>query len=283
MSASATLASVLAALVLAAAPIWAKPDIHDLGRQCRVGKHSACGKLAKIATEDNDASIRVVAVENLADPSLLAKIAVEDKDASVRFAAVKCLTDLAPYLAVAAIESVDDQALLARIALEASNPAVRTAARGRVTEPALLSQMVGADIKSIRAWTSRDRISFGPTLTVKFNQFGQAVGMQTQKGRSSIPSDDETFLIVEIEFRPSRPFELAASDVQLVPPQFHTGQAFGVSMNGTNWSDPRTAETLTISDEGALFFWVFDIMGRNVDPGRYKVSVSRAEFRLGDR
>src|ERR1035441_33534 len=93
--------SALVTTLLTAVPIWAKPDINDLGRQCRLsGKQSACRMLAKIATEDKDASTRVVAVKNLVDQSVLAKIATEDNNAGVRAAAVEVLA----YLKKTAVE-----------------------------------------------------------------------------------------------------------------------------------------------------------------------------------
>ena len=83
-------------------------------------------KLASIALQSKDGSIRSSAVERLANPSVLAKIALEDESRYVRQDAVEKLTD---------------QSVLARIALEDESPYVRQVAAERLTDQSVLARV----------------------------------------------------------------------------------------------------------------------------------------------
>jgi hypothetical protein len=130
----------LAALLLAATQIWAKPNIPNLGSQCAGGKLNACGELAKIALEDKDALVRKSAVEMLLDQAVLAKLAAGDKEAFVRLAAVQRLTD---------------QGVLAKIAIEDNVQSVCLAAEGKLSNQPMLAK-VALDAKD--ALVRRDAV-----------------------------------------------------------------------------------------------------------------------------
>ena len=81
-------ASALSALVLTAVPIWAKPNISDLARQCdSLGKQKACRALAKLAERDKDTRVRIQAISKLADESVLLRIIEQELFPTVRQAA----------------------------------------------------------------------------------------------------------------------------------------------------------------------------------------------------
>ena len=171
---------MLAAFALAAAPIFAKPNIDKLAQQCKeLKKQNACRELAKLAEQDKDPAVRADAISELSDQSLLAKIALqeenqhariravqkladqlllarvalEDKDGQVRQAAAQKLTDQ-PSLAKVVGETKDlnirtitmrslkDQALLARIALQNDDNTARTVAAAKLSDQPLLTQLV---------------------------------------------------------------------------------------------------------------------------------------------
>jgi hypothetical protein len=150
MRPSTKTALALAALFLTAAPLWARPNISNLARECKAGKQNACAELAKIAVENKDAFVRREAVSQLTDLPLLARIAVEDKTEWVREQAVSELSDqpLLAKIAVedasnrvvnAAVRKLTDQALLAKVALE--SPSIALAATWKLTDQALLARV----------------------------------------------------------------------------------------------------------------------------------------------
>jgi hypothetical protein len=126
------LAVVVASSLIIPGRAAAKSDdkIPALSEKCKTGKQSACRDLAKIATEDPDASIRESAVYGLTDQSLLAKIATEDTDIKVRTAAVASMTD---------------QALLAKFALEDKDVPARYQALWHLTDQALMAKIARGD------------------------------------------------------------------------------------------------------------------------------------------
>jgi hypothetical protein len=68
-------ASALAALALAAVPVWAKPNISDLAYKCdSLGKRMACRELAILAEHGRDPAVRIEAIGSLADESVLLRI-----------------------------------------------------------------------------------------------------------------------------------------------------------------------------------------------------------------
>ena len=161
-----------------------------------VEKTSDQAKLAKIALEAGDGSVREKAVEKINDQALLAKfalgsdfavhrvatekltdqtplakIAVEDKNCFVRKAATKKLTDQAVLskialedkdwlTRVAAVEKLADQSLLAKIAWQDSDSGVRRAAVDKLTDQSMLAKIaVKSEDRIIRYDSIRKIIS----------------------------------------------------------------------------------------------------------------------------
>ena len=93
--------------------------------------------LAKIATSDGHERVRQAAVKRLADQAVLAKIAASDEDHNVREVALRMLID--------AVERLTDQALLARIATSDGHERVRQAAVERLTDQTLLARIAMSD------------------------------------------------------------------------------------------------------------------------------------------
>jgi TolA-binding protein len=89
--------------------------------------------ITRIALEDQDPDIRIVAVDKLTDQAALEKIVAEEKDENIRLAAVGNLTD---------------QTLLAKLAIEDSASLVRAAASRKVTDPALLAKIATESTQS---------------------------------------------------------------------------------------------------------------------------------------
>jgi len=80
--------SAVAALVLTAVPIWAKPKIAELAHQCdSLGKQKACRELAKLAEQDKDTAVRIEAIKVLNDEAVLSRIIERDLFPAVRQAA----------------------------------------------------------------------------------------------------------------------------------------------------------------------------------------------------
>ncbi len=145
--------SLLAVMLLAAAPAWAESNVAALGRQCNEHrKQSACKELARIALEDGNPEVRYAATRWLVDQALLARIAVGDPDANVRRAAVEKVTDQS-LLVSSALDTADagvasvalgklrDPSLLADIAAKAKDASVRSAAVGKLADPLILARI----------------------------------------------------------------------------------------------------------------------------------------------
>ena len=80
--------SVIVVVVVAAVPIWAKPNIPELAHQCdALRKEKACRELAKLAEHDKDTSVRIQAIERLSDDSVLSRIIQQELFPAVRQAA----------------------------------------------------------------------------------------------------------------------------------------------------------------------------------------------------
>jgi hypothetical protein len=224
--------------------------------------------VSRLALEAKDAGVRMTAVAKLTDQSSLARIAMEDEDAQVRLYAVHNLTD---------------QMLISRVLEKAQDAALRRATLKKLTDQALLSKFIGQNIKRITGQIGKEPISFGPTETVTFNNRGQTVNMRSNPARAVGPNNDQSFLIVQIGFLPTTPFELDASDVRLVVSDSQTGsqEAFAIR-TGEFWADPNTLNLITVSNERS-FSWAFKIASGSSDSRQYKISFLGAEFRLGDK
>jgi hypothetical protein len=78
----------LAVLVLTSAAVWAKPNVSDLAYKCNsLGKQKACRELAKLAERDKDTSVRIQAIGQLTDESVLTRVVAHELFPAVRQAA----------------------------------------------------------------------------------------------------------------------------------------------------------------------------------------------------
>jgi hypothetical protein len=165
----------VAALILAAIPIWAKPNISALAHQCSLGQQDACAKLTKIAL-DPHSSVQSEAIRALADKSVLAKIAIDQSvlvkvaeaacDPDIWYETLKMLTDQALLAKIAeiphnplaeivpsledkcsephpeAVAGISDQATLAHVALNSNSVEVGYRAARKLSDPTLLAKVL---------------------------------------------------------------------------------------------------------------------------------------------
>jgi hypothetical protein len=78
----------LAVLVLTVPAVWARPNVSDLAYKCNsLGKQKACRELAKLAERDKDTTVRIQAIGQLTDESVLARVIEHELFPAVRQAA----------------------------------------------------------------------------------------------------------------------------------------------------------------------------------------------------
>jgi hypothetical protein len=143
-------AAVFLSAGLVSRTAFAMAPVEQLGFECQAGKATSCRRLAEIAKNDSDWSVRYAAVNRLTDQAVLAEIARTDKDAGVRRFAVGRLTDQATLAEIAendkdvdvrldAVKRLTNQAVLAAIAENDKNMYVRQDAVWRLTDQVVLA------------------------------------------------------------------------------------------------------------------------------------------------
>ncbi len=268
-----------------AAAMWMLPgtmraadfrEVTNLSSRCRAGNDKACAKLAKLAQQDKDATIRQSAAGAITDQALLAQIALQDENDAVRSAAARNLRDqemlakvaagssdpevrniVVPWLTdqqvlaklavgdsdatvrAAAVKNVSDQALLASIASAATDTAVQHDAFARLTDPSVLARIVGGEVKTVRSRVSNDPLTFAPTVTITVGKDGWISGMNQGQPQTVAPKDNKSFLIVEITFEPKGPFEMGGNEIRLMVPDSQGGTQDPVAIFG----DPSFVHT----------------------------------------
>lgn len=113
-------------------------------------------RLAKIASEDEDAAAREVAVGKLTDQAVLARVALEDKDVKVRSAAVEKITDRSMLMKFAefdqdkevrsmALLRIEDQGFLEKIMAKEPDADVRLIAVRNLSSQDILGRLAVED------------------------------------------------------------------------------------------------------------------------------------------
>jgi hypothetical protein len=308
--------------------------VNSLAEKCRAGAQNACDNLLKIAQHDKFDGVRLAAVSRLTDQQQLANFAMQDPIAGIRTTAAEALTDQS-LLAQVAVQAQDesvrrivvanlhDQNALARIAIHDNSAEVRVAALRSVTNPSILANVASAttdanlwqqitenlsdpavlapiltpQIRQIRGSLSRDALIFAPvvTITVGPNGWIDNNGWNQTPPKSVTPKDGFSFLIVEIQFEPTHPISISASDVRLQLQSGESPQAadallgdpsfqrtvFVHKADGTNttttdsphWEplDGQHHQTIGISGERSLS-WLF-IVNSQTDPTQARVLI----------
>ncbi len=116
-------------------------------------------QLAEVARNHPDKNLRMTAVKNLKDKSLLKDLALQAKFPEVRAAALEKLndpelmvqvlkSDKSPQPRAVAAERINDPALMADLAKNDNNAAVRLTAAKKITDPAILGDLASYDDSS---------------------------------------------------------------------------------------------------------------------------------------